>query len=68
MSINHIPFYIVWDTYLEFVSTNFPDLVLSDDVLFIGFIILNCFMIFCIYLIFKVIKFVVLFIKNKIMR
>ena len=68
MSINHIPFYIAWKTYLEFVSVNFPGLNLSDDALFIGFIILNCFMIFCIYLIFKIIKFVVLLIKNKIMR
>ena len=68
MSINHIPFYIAWETYIEFVSINFPDLVLSDNALFIGFIILNCFMIFCIYLILKVIKFVVLLIKNKIMR
>ena len=68
MSINHIPFYIIWETYIDFVNLNFPDLVLSDDVLFIGFIILNCFFIFCIYLIIKIIKFVVLLTKNIIYR
>ena len=68
MEINHIPFYIYWETYLEFISTNFPSLVLTDDTLFLGFIILNCFFIFCIYLIIKIIKFVVLLGKNIIYR
>jgi len=68
MEINHIPFYIYWETYLEFISTNFPSLVLTDDTLFLGFIILNCFFIFCIYLIIKIIKFVVLLGKNIIFR
>ena len=40
MSINHIPFYILWETYIDFINVNFPDLLLSDDALFIGFIIL----------------------------
>lgn len=64
MQINHMPFYIYWETYLEFITNNFPTLVLSDDCLFLGFIILNCFFIFCIYLIIKIIKFVVLLGKN----
>ena len=68
MEINHIPFYIYWETYINFISTNFPDLILTDDTLFLGFIILNCFFIFCIYLIIKIIKFVVLLGKNIIFR
>lgn len=68
MEINHIPFYIYWETYLEFISINFPNLILTDDALFLGFIILNCFFIFCIYLIIKIVKFVVLLGKNLIFR
>jgi len=68
MEINHIPFYIYWETYLEFISTNFPSLVLTDDTLFLGFIIFNFFFIFYIYLIIKIIKFVVLLGKNIIFR
>lgn len=68
MSINHIPFYIVWETYLNFVSLNFPGLTISDDALFLGFIVLNCFFIFCIYLVVKIVKFVVLLGKNIIFR
>lgn len=68
MNINHIPFYIVWETYVEFVNLNFPTLTLSDDSLFLGFIILNIAMIFCIYLLIKIIKFVVLLGKNLIFR
>ena len=68
MSISHIPFYITWDIYMEFVTSNFPNLVLSDNALFIGFIILNCFAIFCIYLFIKLIKFVVILGKNMIYR
>ena len=68
MSINHIPFYILWETYIEFVNVNFPTLVLSDNALFLGFIILNCFMIFCIYLLVKIIKFIVILGKNIIYR
>lgn len=68
MEINHIPFYIYWETYLEFISVNFPNLILTDDALFLGFIILNIAMIFCIYLLIKIIKFVVLLGKNIIFR
>ena len=68
MEINHIPFYIYWETYINFISTNFPNLVLTDDAKFIGFIILNVAMIFCIYLLIKIIKFVVLLGKNMIFR
>ncbi|MBQ9072124.1 MAG: hypothetical protein IJY25_03095 [Bacilli bacterium] len=68
MEINHIPFYIYWETYINFITTNFPTLVLTDDALFLGFIILNCFFIFCIYLIIKIVKFVVLLGKNMIFR
>lgn len=68
MSINNIPFYIYWETYVNFVNTNFSSLVLSDDVLFLGFIILNCFFIYCIVLLVKIIKFVVLLAKNIIYK
>lgn len=68
MSINNIPFYIYWETYINFVNTNFSSLVLSDDVLFLGFIILNCFFIYCIVLLVKIIKFVVLLVKNIIYK
>lgn len=68
MEVNHIPFYILWETYINFVNTNFPTLVISDSALFLGFIILNCFFIFCLYLVIKIIKFVVLLGKNMIFR
>lgn len=68
MEINHIPFYILWETYIDFIYVNFPTLVLSDDTLFLGFIILNISMIFCIYILIKIIKFVVLLGKNLIFR
>lgn len=68
MSINNIPFYIYWETYVNFVNTNFSSLILSDDSLFLGFIILNCFFIYCIVLLVKIIKFVVLLVKNIIYK
>ena len=40
MNLQHIPFYIYWETYIEFITNNFPDLMLTDDAKFIGFIIL----------------------------
>lgn len=68
MSLQNIPFYIYWEKYIEFIDTNFSNLVLSDDVKFLGFIILNIAMIFCIYLMFKLVKFVVILGKNLIYR
>lgn len=68
MNLQHIPFYIYWETYIEFITNNFPDLMLTDDAKFIGFIILNIAMIFCIYLLVKIIKFVVLLCKNTIFK
>lgn len=64
MSLNNIPFYINYEEYLNFISSNFSDLILTDDAIFIGFIILNIAMIFGIYLLIKIIKFVVLLCKN----
>lgn len=64
MSINHIPFYISWNTYLNFISTHFTDLELSNDAKFIGFIILQGLYLF---LIIQVIKFTYtfcVFLKN----
>lgn len=68
MSINNMPFYIVWESYLEFVSMNFPALVISDSALFLGFLILNIAFLFFIYFLIKVVKFVVLLGKNLIFR
>ena len=68
MNLQHIPFYIYWEIYIEFITNNFPDLMLTDDAKFIGFIILNVAMIFCIYLLIKIIKFVVLLCKNTIFK
>ena len=68
MNLQHIPFYIYWEEYIKFIYTNFPDLVLSDDAKFLGFVILNIAMIFCIYFLIKIIKFVVLLCKNTIFK
>lgn len=68
MNLQNIPFYIYWDKYIEFINTNFSDLFLTDDAKFIGFIILNIAMIFLIYLLIKIIKFVVILCKNLIFR
>ena len=68
MNLQNIPFYIYWDKYIEFINTNFSSLILSDDVKFLGFIIVNIAMIFCIYLLIKIVKFVVILVKNLIYR
>lgn len=68
MSLQNIPFYIYWDKYIEFINTNFEFLNLTDDAKFIGFIILNIAMIFLIYLLLKIVKFVVLLCKNTIFK
>ena len=68
MNLQNIPFYIYWDKYIEFIDTNFSSLILSDDVKFLGFIIVNIAMIFCIYLLIKIVKFVVILGKNLIYR
>ena len=68
MNISHIPFYISYDMYVEFINFNFPTLILTDDTLFLGYIFLNISMIFCIYLLIKIIKFVFILGKNLIYR
>ncbi|MDO4962604.1 MAG: hypothetical protein Q4E75_00670 [bacterium] len=68
MNINNIPFYIYWNTYLEFLQTNFGFLNLTDDIKFIGFIILNLAFIFILFIVLKIVKFVVLLGKNLIFR
>lgn len=64
MQINNIPFYIYWETYVQFIETNFPTLILTDDTLFLGFIFLNCFFLVCIYFLVKILKFIILLVKN----
>ena len=68
MQINHMPFYVLWETYINFITVNFPTLQLSDNALFIGFILINCFFLIFIYILIKVLKFVVLIIKNVVFR
>lgn len=67
MNLNQIPFYITYETYTQFISDNFPQLVLTDDALFIGYIIVQLLFIFCLYLLVKLIKFIVLYIGNNIL-
>lgn len=64
MSIMHIPFYIKWVTYLNFIEQNFSDIQFSVDTLFIGYIILNIAYIFLIIQLFKFIYTIVIYIKN----
>ena len=68
MSLNHIPFYISWNTYINFINTYFIQLELSNDVLFIGYIIVQA---LYLYLLIQVIKFTytfVVFLKNLFTR
>lgn len=66
MSLNNIPFYVSYDTYVKFIETNFSMLTLTDDAKFIGYILVQLLFIFCLYLLIKIFKFVVLFIINKL--
>lgn len=68
MSLNNIPFYITWNTYISFVSINFNNLNLSNDSLFIGYILIQA---LYLYLIIQVIKFTYtfcIFLKNLFSR
>ncbi len=68
MSLNNIPFYITWNTYINFVSTNFNNLNLSNDSLFIGYILIQA---LYLYLIIQVVKFTYtfcIFLKNLFSR
>ncbi len=68
MNLQHIPFFISWEVFENFIITNFPTLILSDDCKFITFILVQFIFIFCIYLIVKIAKFIILLFKNMIFR
>lgn len=64
--MNNLPFYISYDTYIRFIMTKLPVLELSDDALFIGYLFVQLFFIFCLYLLVKILKFIILYISNNI--
>ena len=64
MRIGIIPIYISYDMYLEFITTNFIDLQLSNDALFIGFLITQVLFFILIFMIFSIVKFALISIKN----
>lgn len=64
MNLNHIPFYISWNTYIDFINLYFKQLELTNDALFIGYIIIQA---LYLYLIIQLIKFTYtfcIFLKN----
>lgn len=64
MSIMHMPFYIKWATYMNFIEHNFIDTQFTVDTLFIGYIILNIAYIFLIIQLLKFIYTLCIYIKN----
>jgi len=67
MNLQQIPFYISYETYTQFIRTNFSQLTLTDDTLFLGYIFVQFLFIFCLYLLVKLIKFFILYIGNNIL-
>lgn len=63
-----IPFYMDWSSYTSWLNTNFASLQLNDNVKFIGFIFLNVALLFLLIEIIRILKFLVLLIKNCIYR
>lgn len=66
MSLNNIPFYITYESYIKFIETNFNMLTLTDDAKFIGYILVQILFFICLFLLIKIFKFVVVFIINKL--
>lgn len=64
--MNNLPFYVSYESFIRFIMSSLPNLELSDDALFLGYIIVNIFFIFCLYLFIKLLKFIVLYISNNI--
>lgn len=58
---------IPYTYYINYISTNFPNFILSDNALFIGFILINGFAWLFIFLLLLIFKFVILFIGNNIL-
>ena len=65
--MNNLPFYVSYESYIQFIMNNLPRLELSDDALFIGYLFVQLFFIFCIYLLVKLLKFIILYIGNNIL-
>lgn len=64
MNFNHIPFYISWEMYIEFINSNFSELIISTDALFITYIILQFLYIYLILQLCKFIYTVCIYLKN----
>lgn len=58
---------IPYDYYIDFIFNNFSSLQLSDNSLFIGYILVNGFAWLFIYIFIKIFKFVMLYLVNKIL-
>lgn len=63
MSIFGVPLFIPYDTYNTFVITNF-DYVVSNDFMYIGYLMINAMYLFALYLFFKFTYKVVIMIIN----
>ncbi len=68
MNLQNIPFYVTWTNYTNFINTHFPTLVIDDSALFLGYLFINVSFIFLLYLMIKLVKFVVVLCKNIIYR
>lgn len=52
MSIFGIPLFVPYETYKTFVITNF-DYVVSNDFMYVGYLMINAMYLFALYLFFK---------------
>lgn len=67
MNIFGIPVFVTYEMYLEFISTNFSFLVLSDSVLFLGFLFIQfLYLWFYFKVIIPGVKFIILTLKNHV--
>ena len=66
MSLFGIPICIPYADYLEFLNTNFPALILSDDGIFITYMMANGLYLFLIYLFIVFCYKFIIWIKNEV--
>lgn len=64
MKLFGIPLYVSYEVVSLFITDNFPTLVLTDDTIFITFILANFMYLFAVYLFCKLCKFVIITFKN----
>ena len=65
--IKYILCLISYDFYINYVTTNFLSLTLSDDSLLLGYILINIGAWLFIFILLHIFKFVILFIGNNIL-